>query len=65
MDNLSAHRVASGFESMLLKDLLTPLARGNDALSDYGIGALARTIAEHDERGFAAVLERALGARMP
>lgn len=60
MDSTAAQRVAAGFESMLLKELLAPLARGNDALGDYGLGALARTLADRDANGFGALLARAL-----
>ena len=56
MDSAAARQVGITFEALLLESALQPLARGNDALGEYGIGAIARSVAEHDRNGFAAVL---------
>ncbi|MDE2481851.1 MAG: hypothetical protein KGN02_06645 [bacterium] len=56
MDSASARQVGVTFEALLLASALRPLAGACGALGEYGVGAIARSVAEHDARGFAAVL---------
>lgn len=45
-------------ETLLLEQVLQPLARGCDALGDYGIGVIAQHVAERDARRFGDLLSR-------
>ncbi len=56
MDTAAARQVGVTFEALLLEQALRPLARGCGALGTYGIGSIARGIAEHDDDGFAALI---------
>jgi hypothetical protein len=53
------------FEAIVLEQCLAPIARGNDALGDYGIGALAQSIAERDAHGFGTLLGQLERERLP
>jgi hypothetical protein len=43
-------------EALFLAMTLKPLATGLDALGDYGVGALAQSIAQRDSHGFGALI---------
>lgn len=56
VDSLSAQRVGMTLEALFLETTLKPLAAGFDALGDYGVGALAQSIAQRDPRGFGSLI---------
>jgi hypothetical protein len=43
-------------EALFLESTFKPLAKGFDALGEYGIGALAQSIAQRDPRGFGSLI---------
>jgi hypothetical protein len=43
-------------EALFLATTLKPLAAAFDALGEYGVGALAQSIAERDARGFGSLI---------
>ena len=53
MNSAAASQCAAALEALLLEPMLAPLAKDCDALSP---GMLARSIAQHDTHGFAALL---------
>ncbi|MGC2130939.1 MAG: hypothetical protein WA629_12690 [Candidatus Aquilonibacter sp.] len=56
MDSLAAQRVGMTLEALFLTTALKPLAASFDALGDYGVGALAQSIAQRDSLGFGALI---------
>jgi len=56
VDKLAAARAGVLLEALFLESALRPLAAGFDALGDYGIGALAQSIAERDPHGFGSLI---------
>ena len=56
VDSLSAQRVGMTLEALFLESTFKPLAKGFDALGEYGIGALAQSIAQRDPRGFGSLI---------
>jgi len=59
VDN-ATQRVGAAFESLLLAEMLEPLAKENDAFGDYGVTVVAQSIAAHDTHGFAALIAKRL-----
>jgi hypothetical protein len=64
MDSITARSAGETIEALLLAPILRPMVAGAGVLGDYELDLLAREIARHDGRGFAALvasrLERAL-----
>jgi hypothetical protein len=56
VDSPAAQRVGMTLEALFLAMTLKPLATGFDALGDYGVGALAQSIAQRDSHGFGALI---------
>jgi hypothetical protein len=56
VDSAIAARAGAILESMLLEPVLRPLLSRDEAFGEYGAGLLARSIAERDSHGFAALL---------
>ncbi|MEO9171273.1 MAG: hypothetical protein ABI282_03110 [Candidatus Baltobacteraceae bacterium] len=56
MDYATARQVGEAFEAMLLKQCLGSLAHKSDVIGEYGIDAIARSIAQRDADGFGALL---------
>jgi hypothetical protein len=56
VDSIAARRAGELIEAMLLAPILRPMIAGAGTLGDYELDLLAREIARHDERGFAALL---------
>ena len=56
MDSVTAHRAGELIESLLLVPILRPMIAGAGTLGDYELDLLAREIAHHDDRGFAALI---------
>jgi hypothetical protein len=56
VDNATALRAGEMIETMLLAPILRPMIDGAGMLGDYELDLLAREIAQHDERGFAALI---------
>lgn len=63
MDSVVAQRVGMTLEALFLETALRPLAAAFGALGDYGVGALAQSIAQRDARGFAALITTSLEDR--
>ena len=65
MENSGAVRQAGvAFEAMLLQTCFKPLEKEFDAVGSYGITLLSQTIAQHDARGFGALLAARLNDRV-
>ncbi len=56
MDSLTARRAGEAIESLLLAPILRPAIAAAGVLGDYELDLLAREIARHDGRGFAALI---------
>jgi hypothetical protein len=56
VDSVTARRAGEMLESMLLVPILRPMTAGVGTLGDYELDLLAREIAKHDARGFAALV---------
>ena len=56
VDSAGSRSVGVTLEAMLLTPMLQPLAAGMDAIGAYGLGAIARELAEVDSSRFAALL---------
>lgn len=56
VDSVAARRVGAAFEAMMFAQCLAPLSKTMDAVGDYGIDALARSVAERDSNGFGALI---------
>jgi hypothetical protein len=56
VDSVTARRAGEMLESMLLVPILRPMIAGVGTLGDYELDLLAREIAKHDARGFAALV---------
>jgi hypothetical protein len=56
VDSVSARQIGVAFEAMLLAPMLQPIVQGADAIGEYGIDLLARSIAGGDAHGFAALV---------
>ena len=57
-------RVGVAFESLLLEAMLRPMFARSDAFGDYGVTAVAQTIAARDTHGFGALLAARLDGRV-
>ena len=57
-------RVGAALESLLLEQMLKPMSAANDALRDYGLGAVAQMIAERDTHGFGALIAARLDGHL-
>jgi hypothetical protein len=55
VDSADSVRAGTAFEALLLAPMLRPMLPETDAFGEYGLDLLARDIAAHDPRGFAAV----------
>lgn len=56
VDRSDARRVGETMESLLLAPILAPVFGASTALGGYGLDLIAREIARHDDRGFAALV---------
>jgi hypothetical protein len=56
VDSVGAQRVGELVEAMLIAPVLRPMIAGCGMLGDYELDQLAREIAHHDRRGFAALV---------
>jgi hypothetical protein len=56
VDSVTARLAGEMLESMLLVPILRPMIAGVATLGDYELDLLAREIAKHDARGFAALV---------
>ena len=56
VDSVTARRAGEMLESTLLVPILRPMIAGVGTLGDYELDLLAREIAKHDARGFAALV---------
>ena len=56
--------VGTAFESLLLQTMLRPMFSGNKAFGDYGVSALAQSIAARDTHGFGALIAARLDGRV-
>jgi hypothetical protein len=56
VDSADARSVGVALEAMLLTPMLQPLVTGMDAIGTYGLGAIARELAEADSNRFAALV---------
>ena len=56
MDSATARRAGETLEALLLAPILRPLIAGAGTLGDYELDLLAREVARHDGRGFAALI---------
>jgi hypothetical protein len=56
VDSLTARRAGETIEALLLAPILRPLIGGAGALGDYELDLLAREVARHDGREFAALI---------
>jgi hypothetical protein len=56
VDSVTARRAGELLEAMLLAPILRPMIDGAGMLGDYELDLLAREIAQHDKRGFAALI---------
>lgn len=63
MDSVTAHRAGELIEGLLLAPILRPMIAGAGTLGDYELDLLAREIAQHDGRGFAALIAARLQAK--
>ncbi len=63
MDSIAQRQAGIAFEAMLLKECFKPMEKEFDAVGGYGMELLAQTIAQHDERGFGAMLAARLNER--
>ncbi|HEY9085138.1 MAG TPA: hypothetical protein VIN40_04245 [Candidatus Tyrphobacter sp.] len=60
MDSAIARRAGAVFEALLLQQMLEPIARGEEALGEYGAACVAQSIARDDAHGFGAAIARVL-----
>lgn len=60
MDSRVAGQAGAQFEALLLEPMLAPLKQDFGELGDVVVGACARTLAQHDAGGFAALVTSAL-----
>jgi hypothetical protein len=56
VDSVTARRAGEAIEALLLAPILRPMIAGAGTLGDYELDLLAREIARHDGRGFAALI---------
>jgi hypothetical protein len=56
VDSVTARSAGETIEALLLAPILKPMIAGAGVLGDYELDLLAREIARHDERGFAALI---------
>jgi hypothetical protein len=56
VDSLTARRAGEAIESLLRAPILRPAIAAAGVLGDYELDLLAREIARHDGRGFAALI---------
>ena len=56
MDSVTARRAGELIETLLLAPILRPMIAGAGMLGDYELDLLAHEMAQHDERGFAALI---------
>jgi hypothetical protein len=56
VDSVTARRAGELIEAMLLAPVLRPMISGAEMLGEYELDLLAREIARHDDRGFAALI---------
>jgi len=56
VDSAGFARAGAAFEALWLETLLQPVMPGSDALSSYGMSAVAQSIAEHDPCGFGSII---------
>jgi hypothetical protein len=64
VDSVTARQAGEAIEALLLAPILRPMIAGAGTLGDYELDLLAREIARHDGRGFAALIASRL-ERMP
>jgi predicted phosphoribosyltransferase len=60
VDSRVAQRLGAQFEAVMLERVLAPMQGAFGQFGEVALGACARTIAEHDAGGFAALIATAL-----
>lgn len=60
MDSVTARRAGELIEAMLLAPILRPMIADAGSLGDYELDLLAHEMAQHDQRGFAALIASSL-----
>jgi hypothetical protein len=56
VDSVAARRVAETLEALMIAPVLRPIIDDAGMLGDYELDSLARSIAQNDRNGFAALI---------
>jgi hypothetical protein len=63
VDSVTAQRAGEFLEALLLAPIMRPMIAGAGMLGDYELDLVAREVAHHDHRGFAALITAQLERR--